>query len=283
MSTLFLVATPIGNLEDITFRALRVLREVAVIAAEDTRRTAGLLAHFDIHTPTLSFHSHNDRDRLPQLLEKLRSGEDIALVTDAGTPVISDPGDILVQAVREAGAQIVVVPGASAVLTALVTSGLPADSFTFLGFAPARRGERLSWIRALAAEPRTTIFFEAPSRILETLGAFREVLPDRTLAVARELTKVHEQVLVGTADTVLNRLTELRGEFTVVVGPPPPDEAPAPAEINEEELWREFCSLTAEAGRQSAGRGRNPRPPARPATQGNYAALEQAKIKSRAV
>lgn len=251
--TLFLVATPIGNLEDMTLRALRILREVAVIAAEDTRRTARLLTHYGISTPTLSLHEHNERSRLVPLLTRLESGDSVALVTDAGTPLVSDPGADLVRAAREAGIRVEAVPGASAVLTALVASGLGGESFTFLGFPPSRSGERLAWLRRVAAEPHTCVFFEAPHRIRQTLGDLAEVLPDRPLAVTRELTKVHEEILTGTATTVLARLTDPRGEFTVVLSAP--IEIPAdPLSISPADLWREFCSLTADTatGRREA-------------------------------
>jgi 16S rRNA (cytidine1402-2'-O)-methyltransferase len=225
-----------------------VLREVSIIAAEDTRRTARLLAHHDIKTPTLSFHEYNERDRAGMLLEKLRGGLAVALVADAGTPLISDPGAGLVQAARAEGIRVEVVPGASALLTAVVAADLPVDSFTFLGFAPARATDRERWLRALAAEPRTTVFFEAPHRIVLTLRACARILPDRQVAVARELTKLHEELLVGTAEEVLSRLDEIRGEFTVVVGPPPAVPSTEGAAPSDDELWCEFSALTAEVG-----------------------------------
>lgn len=243
--TLFLVATPIGHLEDITIRALRVLREVSLVAAEDTRRTAGLLAHYGIHTPQVSFHAHNERARTAELLERLRQGESIALVSDAGTPLVSDPGHALVRAAREAGIRVEAVPGPSAILAALVSSGLAADTFTFLGFPPAGRRQRDRWLAALAAEPRPVVFFEAPHRIQATLAEAAAVLGDRPIALAREITKLHEEVLVGTAAELAARLREPRGEFTVVVGAPPNEPAGAPGPLDEAALWRSFCDLTA--------------------------------------
>lgn len=274
--TLFLVSTPIGNLEDITLRALRVLKEAAVIAAEDTRRTRGLLVHHSIGTPTLSLHEHNERDRLPLLLARLRAGEDVALVTDAGTPLVSDPGADLVQAARAEGITVVAVPGPSALLTALVGSGLPAETFTFLGFPPSRAGERLRWLQALAAEPRTTIFFEAPHRIEATLRDLGVLVPDRRIAVGRELTKLHEQVLTGPAAQVLAELGPPRGEFTVVVSGPAEVQA-APDLPDSATLWREFCSLTgeAQASRRDAVTALARRY-ARPARE-IYAAIERAR------
>jgi 16S rRNA (cytidine1402-2'-O)-methyltransferase len=242
--TLFLVATPIGHLEDITVRALRVLREVSVVAAEDTRRTAGLLAHYGIRTPLVSFHAHNERARTAELLARLRQGESIALVSDAGTPLVSDPGHALVRAAREAGIRVEAVPGPSAILAALVSSGLAADTFTFLGFPPAGRRQRDRWLAALAAEPRPVVFFEAPHRLQATLTAAAAVLGNRPIAIARELTKVHEEVLVGTAAELAARLREPRGEFTVVVGAPPIEPAGAAGPLDEAALWRSFCDLT---------------------------------------
>jgi 16S rRNA (cytidine1402-2'-O)-methyltransferase len=218
--TLFVVATPIGNLEDVTFRAVRTLREAALIAAEDTRRTATLLARYDIRTPTTSFHEHNERQKLPMLLARLASGEQIALVSDAGTPGVSDPGFRLVRAAVAAGVRIEVVPGPSAAIAALVASGFPTDGFAFLGFPPARGADRRAWMTALASEPRTCVFFEAPHRIRATLADLQPQLGDRQVAVARELTKIHEEIVRGTAAELLGYLTKPRGEITVVVAPP---------------------------------------------------------------
>lgn len=246
--TLFLVATPIGHLEDITVRALRVLREVALIAAEDTRRTAGLLAHYGIDTPQVSFHEHNERTRIPELLARLRRGDSIALVSDAGTPLVSDPGHALVRAARAAGIRVEAVPGPSAILAALVSSGLAAETFTFLGFPPAGRRQRERWLAALAAEPRPVVFFEAPHRLRATLAAAALVLGDRPMALAREMTKVHEEVLVGTAAELAARLREPRGEFTVVVGAPANEPAGAAGPLDETALWQSFCDLTDRQG-----------------------------------
>jgi 16S rRNA (cytidine1402-2'-O)-methyltransferase len=217
--TLFVVATPIGNLEDVTFRAVRVLREVSLIAAEDTRRTATLLARHDIRTPTTSFHEHNERRKIPALLARLASGEPVALVSDAGTPSVSDPGFRLVRAAIDFGIRVEVIPGPSAVTAALVASGFPTSSFTFVGFPPARGEDRRAWLAALAREPRTTVFFEAPHRIRATLEHLQPYIGNRQMAVARELTKIHEEVIRGTASELLGHLTNPRGELTLVVAP----------------------------------------------------------------
>jgi 16S rRNA (cytidine1402-2'-O)-methyltransferase len=247
-STLFLVATPIGNLEDVTLRALRVLREVDLIAAEDTRRTAKLLAHYDIHTKTTSFYEQVEREKTPRLLEHLASGRTLALVSDAGTPGISDPGYRLTKVAIEAGFRVEAIPGASAVLAALVPSGLPTDGFSFVGFPPPRAQARERWLRGLAARRETLVFFEAPHRIRGTLEAVLRVLGDRRVAVGRELTKVHEETLRGRVSEVLARLPEPRGEFTVVLGggeEPVRESGEAPT---PESLLGEFYQLTKKLG-----------------------------------
>jgi 16S rRNA (cytidine1402-2'-O)-methyltransferase len=216
-ATLFLVSTPIGNLEDITLRALRVLREVALIAAEDTRRTAKLLAHFDLHTPTTSFYEQVEHEKTPRLLARLAGGESIALVSDAGTPGISDPGYRLVTAAIDAGIRVEAVPGASAVLAALVSSGLPTDTFSFAGFPPVKAQARERWLTLLADRRETLVLFEAPHRLRETLEAILHVLGDRRMVVARELTKVHEEFVRGTASSLLASPPDSRGEFTLVI------------------------------------------------------------------
>jgi 16S rRNA (cytidine1402-2'-O)-methyltransferase len=218
--TLFVVATPIGNLEDITLRALRVLREVDVIAAEDTRRTARLLARHAIATPTLSFHEHNTRTRLPQLMARLASGQSVALVSDAGTPGISDPGVALVDSCVRAQVSVEPIPGVSAALTAAVASGFPLVPLTIWGFPPHRSKDRTGWIKACSTVESTMTFFESPHRIVETLEACAAILVDRPIMVGRELTKVHQEFIRGTALEVLSRLgSSVRGEITVVIGP----------------------------------------------------------------
>src|SRR5262245_57983406 len=212
---LYVVATPIGNLEDVTLRALRVLRDVSVVAAEDTRRTARLLQHYSISTPTTSLHEHNERQKTPALLQKLANGESIALVSDAGTPVVSDPGEALVAAAREAGVRVEPIPGPSAVMAAIAASGLPSREFTFLGFPPSRSKDRKLWLAKLASESRLAVFFEAPHRILGTLTDLGAVIGlDAAVCVARELTKVHEELVIRPISELLEIFSRPIGEFT---------------------------------------------------------------------
>jgi len=217
--TLYVVATPIGNLEDITLRALRVLREVTVIAAEDTRRTAKLLAHHSIRTGAVSFQQHNTRTRLPGLLRRLGNGESVALVTDAGTPGVSDPGLELEQQCIENQIPVEPVPGVSAPLAALVGSGFPLIPFTIFGFVPNRSNARSKWLAAVAETSHTFSFFEAPHRIKATMEDAAKYFGDRPICLARELTKLHQEFLRGTAADLASRLAEPKGEFTVVVSP----------------------------------------------------------------
>jgi 16S rRNA (cytidine1402-2'-O)-methyltransferase len=204
--TLYLVSTPIGNLEDITHRAVRLLSEVDVIACEDTRHTRKLLNHYGINTKTVSYHEHNERERAAELLKLMESGADVAIVTDAGTPGISDPGFRLTRLAVDNGVRVVPVPGASAVITALVASGIPTDEFFFGGFLPARSGARRTRLKELGTVPATLVFYEAPHRIAGTLKDAYEVLGERQAVVARELTKVHEEIVRG-------RLSELAARF----------------------------------------------------------------------
>ena len=217
--TLFVVATPIGNLEDITLRALRVLREADVIAAEDTRRTARLLAAHGITTPTTSFHAHNSRARLPRLIEILQLGRSVALVTDAGTPGVSDPGVELVRACIDHQLPVDVVPGPTAPIAAATVSGFPLAPLTVLGFVPRKTAERDAFFATVNEAVGTVCFFEAPHRIQVTLVHMTATLGDRPICVAREVTKLHQEFLRGTSAEVSARLVQPRGEFTVVVGP----------------------------------------------------------------
>ena len=252
--TLFLVATPIGNLDDITLRALRVLREVSLIAAEDTRRTAKLLSHFDIHTPTTSFYQQVEREKAPRLLARLGGGESVALVSDAGTPGISDPGYRLARAAIDAGFRVEAIPGASSVLTALVTSGLPTATFSFVGFPPPRAQARDRWLAEIGTRQDTLVFFEAPHRVRDTLEAVLRVLGDRPIAVGRELTKIHEECLRGTVSDVLTRLAAPRGEFTVVLGGAPevgPVVEPLPPSTQLFELFRQMTDISHMSRREA--------------------------------
>lgn len=234
---LYLVPTPLGNLEDITLRALRVLKEVDRIACEDTRRTAKLLAHYGIRTPTLSFHEHNESARTPRLLEFLREGNALALVCDAGTPLISDPGYELVSRCREEDIEVVPLPGPMAAVAAISASGLPTDSFFFAGFLPPRSGEKRKRLRQLASVGATLVFYEAPHRILATLETMAEELGPRRACLVRELSKVHEEWLRGDLTEILAQLRgrdSIKGEITLVVdrGDAPGRGEPWPASIS---------------------------------------------------
>jgi len=218
---LYVVATPIGNLEDITYRAVRLLGEADAIACEDTRQTRKLLDHYGIRKPTVSYHEHNEAERSGELVERLLAGETIALVSDAGVPLVSDPGYRLVKAAVEAGIPVEPIPGPSAALAALSASGLPTDAFHFGGFLPAKPGQRAKALEALADEPATLIFYEAPHRIIEALEAVEQVLGARPVVVARELTKIHEEFLRGTPGEVRAQLASreaVKGEITLLIG-----------------------------------------------------------------
>jgi 16S rRNA (cytidine1402-2'-O)-methyltransferase len=221
---LYLVATPIGNLEDITLRALRVLKGVDLIACEDTRQTQKLLNHYGIATRTISYHQHNEMTKAAELVVDLEGGSRIALVTDAGMPGISDPGFRLIALAIRHKVPVVPIPGASAFLAALVASGLPTDSFRFSGFLPAKRGERRTLLESIVTSPRTQVFYEAPHRVVETLQDIVEVLgPDRHVVLAREVTKIHEEFLRGRAADVLETLKsrgDVKGEITLLIAKP---------------------------------------------------------------
>jgi 16S rRNA (cytidine1402-2'-O)-methyltransferase len=218
----YVVATPIGNLEDITLRAVRVLKGVDLIACEDTRQTQKLLQHYGITTRTVSYHEHNERERAQELAAELAKGARIALVTDAGMPAISDPGFRLIQAAIERGVPVIPIPGASAFLSALAASGLPTDAFEFRGFLAAKHGERRTELEKMQNAASTQVLYEAPHRLVEALTDIVEVLgPDRPVVVARELTKIHEEFLRGTASEVLAQLQEresVKGEITLLIG-----------------------------------------------------------------
>ncbi|NLV32480.1 MAG: 16S rRNA (cytidine(1402)-2'-O)-methyltransferase [Acidobacteria bacterium] len=217
---LYLVATPLGNLEDITLRALRILKEADLVACEDTRYTARLLAHYGISTPRESYHKFNEESRTRRFLEMLREGRTIALVSDSGTPLVSDPGYTLVEACRREGIPVTPIPGPSAAIAALVGSGLPADAFLFAGFLPPRAAARRRRLEELAPVPATLLFYESPHRLLASLGDMAEVLGERRACVARELTKIHEEFLSGTLPELLRILGErarIQGEITLVI------------------------------------------------------------------
>jgi 16S rRNA (cytidine1402-2'-O)-methyltransferase len=217
---LYIVATPIGNLEDITLRAIRVLKEVSIIAAEDTRRTRKLLGAYQISTPMTSLYDRIEDRKSSVLISKMNEGMDVAIVSDAGTPGISDPGYVLVSKAIAEGIEIIPVPGASAVVTALSVSGLPMDSFAFYGFLPSRSGRRKQFLSTLMDEAKTLVFYESPKRLIESLRDIGEVLGDRNIVVLREMTKVFEEIMRGTVGEVINQLQGrvVKGEVTLVIG-----------------------------------------------------------------
>jgi 16S rRNA (cytidine1402-2'-O)-methyltransferase len=218
---LYLVASPIGNLEDITFRAVRILKECDLIACEDTRHTLKLLNHYGIGKPLISYHDHNETTRSAELIARLQAGSNVALISDAGMPLVADPGYRLVTAAVAAGISVQPIPGPSALLTALAASGLPTDAFRFAGFLPAKSGQRSSVLEAFADDPATLIFYEAPHRILESLADVDRILGARPVVVARELTKTHEEFLRGTARQILDILASrdaVKGEITLLIG-----------------------------------------------------------------
>lgn len=237
--TLYIVATPIGNLEDMTFRAVRVLKEADLIACEDTRQTRKLMEHYGIDRPTISYHEHNEAARAAELVTRMLEGARVALVSDAGMPLVSDPGYRVVKAAIESGVPVEPVPGASALVAALAASGLPTDEFHFGGFLPPKAGQRQRALEELAPERATLVFYEAPHRIVETLREIEKALGPRPVVVARELTKLHEEFLRGTAGevaAVLEARGVVKGEITLLVGraaAPPPDETPLDEAVAE--------------------------------------------------
>ena len=238
--SLYIVPTPIGNLEDITFRAVRVLKEVDLIAAEDTRHTQVLLNHYDIRTSVTSYHEHNERGKARELVEQLRQGRSIALLSDAGTPMISDPGYRLVVEAIRAGVQVIPLPGPSAVTAALSAAGLPTDRFGFEGFLPAKKSERRSALEALKKDTKTLVFYEAPHRLKETLADMAEIFEDREVAIGREISKVHEEFLRGALREILATVEQqtVRGEITLVV-----QGATSGAPVSEEGVISEIRQL----------------------------------------
>lgn len=234
-----MVATPIGNLGDITYRAVDALKAASWIACEDTRTTKRLLDHYGISTQSLSYHEHNELERAQELTERLLSGETGALVSDAGTPLLSDPGYRLVRAAIEAGIRVEALPGPSALLAGLVVSGLPSDQFHFGGFLPSKQGARQRVLESLGEEPATLIFYETPHRVLEALEDIQSALGSREIVVARELTKLYEEVLRGTASQIRETLAardSVRGEFVILIGKataPEPDDTPIDVAVGE--------------------------------------------------
>jgi 16S rRNA (cytidine1402-2'-O)-methyltransferase len=243
---LYVVATPIGNLEDVTLRALRILRDVSVIAAEDTRRTSRLLQHYSISTPTTSLHEHNETARTPGLVSRLLAGESVALVSDAGTPVISDPGARLVAAAHAAGVRVVPIPGPSAALAAISASGLGGEGFVFAGFPPSKASARKQWLSRLAGESRPVVLYEAPHRIRATLEDLHAEMGDRMVAIGRELTKAHEELVIRPISRHLDEMSVGRGEYTLVIEPRQTEEY-RPSIPSASVVYTEFCHLTENA------------------------------------
>lgn len=241
---LYVVATPIGNLEDMTLRAIKILKAVQLVAAEDTRRTGILLRHFDVTTPILSVHEHNEKARVERIVVRLAKGESVALVTDAGTPAISDPGAALVSAIRAAGFTVEPIPGANAVAAAISASGITSHGFTFLGFPPIRGKDRKTWFLELVAatERRLVVFFEAPHKLLKTLGELGTYVK-RPIIIGRELTKMHEEFVTGTPTELLERFESPHGEFTVLVPPQRPEDATVQA-VSDDEVLELFGQIT---------------------------------------
>lgn len=233
---LYIVATPIGNMDDISIRAIRTLREVDTVAAEDTRLTARLLSHHQIDTPLISFHEHNEAQRIALLTARMEAGESFALVSDAGTPSVSDPGFRLVRAAVEKEIQVVPIPGASAAITALCAAGLPTDSFTFVGFPPKKKGKRRELLESLKKEARTLIFYESPMRISTFLLELREILGDRYAVLGREMTKMYEEFIRGNLTCILESLENraaVKGECTLLVSGAEEGESLCPEDLAE--------------------------------------------------
>jgi 16S rRNA (cytidine1402-2'-O)-methyltransferase len=276
--TLFVVATPIGNLEDITLRALRVLREVDLVAAEDTRRTGNLLRYYEISTPLLSVHEHNEMARVQEVVARLRAGKSVALVSDAGTPGISDPGPTLVRAVRDMGFPVTPIPGASALTAAISASGLATGRFVFAGFPPFRLNARIEWLKWVSTRTEeTVVFYESPHRIEQTLRDAVTLLGERPITVARELTKVHEEWVVGAAGKLADHFSAPQGEFVVLVPPLDLQAASVPMP-SDEEVYRLFGQLT---NNNALGRRRAVKEIAERLSMSSnavYDAIERAKI-----
>jgi len=246
---LYLVGTPIGNLEDISLRALRILKEADLIACEDTRQTAKLLAHYGISSPRESYHEHNEKSKAPHLIDALKQGKTIALVTDAGTPLISDPGHVLISACRREAIPVISIPGPSAVVTALAGSGLSTDPFLFVGFLPPQKSKRRRKLQELSALRFTLVFYESPHRLLNSIQDMIDILGSRQACLARELTKIHEEWLSGTLEEIFSSLetrTHIQGEITLVVSGCSSEAEPASSPLSlREDLDKEIQSTGA--------------------------------------
>ncbi len=214
---IYLVATPIGNLEDITLRAIKVLKEVDIVVAEDTRQTLKLLNHLEISKPMISFHRHSKDEKIGQIIDMAKSGKNIALVSDAGTPVISDPGEEIVKYAIEEGIEVVPIPGPCALIAALISSGIDAKEFTFLGFLPLNSKTRKEKLKEIKNSSKTSIIYEAPHKLIQTLTDLKEYTENRKIVLAREITKIHEEFIIGTANELMQKIKEPKGEFVIVI------------------------------------------------------------------
>jgi len=239
---LYIVATPIGNLEDITLRALRVLKEVDLIACEDTRRTRKLLAHYQISKPLVSYHEHNERDRTAELVKKLENGQNIALVSDAGTPLVSDPGFHIVREAIDKQIAVIPIPGPSAAITAMSAAGLPASEFTFIGFLPSRSSARRSRLKELSSMETALILYEAPHRIQQTISDALEILGDRECVLSREITKLHEEFVRGRLSEMKVR-DNIRGEVVLLISPSPKNQNRQPAHYSSASISKDVERL----------------------------------------
>ena len=277
--TLYVVATPIGNLEDVTLRALRVLREVDMIAAEDTRRTARLLQHYSISTPTTSLHEHNEHARTPALIDRLLGGESVALVSDAGTPAISDPGTRLVAAAHAASVRVEPVPGPNAAVALVSASGIPADDgFVFVGFPPSKAAQRRTWLRSLATERRPIVCYEAPHRIIATIKDIGVELGDRPLSIGRELTKAHEFLAVRHISEWAEQPPLEKGEFVLMIGPLPADSEQSKEPTDDSAVAETFGRLTEMNGLERRAALKETAKRHGLSAREVFAALERAKI-----
>jgi 16S rRNA (cytidine1402-2'-O)-methyltransferase len=231
--TLYIVSTPIGNLEDITLRAIRVLKEVDIIAAEDTRHSLKLLSHYGILKPLISYWREREKVKSAEIIERLHSGQSIALISDAGTPGISDPGAVLIKKAIEEKIRVVSIPGPSALIAALSLSGFPTNEFTFIGFLPSRKIQRQKVLKDLSLEPRTLVFYEAPHRIIETLSDMEKIFPERRVSVIKEITKIHEEVLRSNISDMLSKLrnSTIAGEYIIVLGGKTAEKKPVTREV----------------------------------------------------
>lgn len=240
---IYLVATPIGNLEDITLRAIRILKEVDIIVAEDTRQTLKLLNHFEITKPMISFHRHSTENKKEEIIEKVKEGKNIALVSDAGTPVISDPGEEIVKEAIQQNLEVIPIPGPCALIAALIASGIDAREFCFLGFLPLNKKTRKEKLKEIKLSKVTTIIYEAPHKLIQTLSELKEITEDRKIVLAREITKIHEEYISGTAEELIEKVNNPKGEFVIVIDKNQNNEEDIFKEMNLKEHYKYYEKL----------------------------------------